>query len=118
MPQHGYSLRTLTQAGTQIDHSEDFVLDGSTLAPALLEVSLISADIEVPFAGEATDYTITFTTSLNVGPSSGCYVRYTFPENVDASGLDLTNIEGKGLFLGSRGAESTEVIDHDLLNEP
>ena len=108
----------MTQAGTQIDHSEDFALDGSAFVPAPLEVSRISADIEVPFAGEATDYTITFTTSLNVGPSSGCFVRYTFPEDVDASGLDLANIEGKGLFLGSRGGASAEVIDHDLLNEP
>ena len=36
-----------------------------------------------------------------------CYVKYTFPPEVDISGLDLTKIEGKGLFIDRSGAIKT-----------
>ena len=43
-------------------------------------------------------------------------MRYTFPEDIDASGLVLDNIKGGGLFLNSLGRESAVVIDYDVQN--
>ena len=36
-----------------------------------------------------------------------CYVKYTFPPEVDISGLDLNQIEGKGLFIDRSGSFKT-----------
>jgi hypothetical protein len=54
---------------------------------------------------------------LNIDSSSGCFIKYTFPGEIDATDLDLNAIEGKGMLVDSTGAISlfsSEDVKHNL----
>jgi hypothetical protein len=46
----------------------------------------------ISFAAEASDYTIDFTSLAPIDSTNGCFVKYTFPTEIDVTNLDLENI--------------------------
>lgn len=49
-------------------------------------------ELESPYLFDFTTYTVRFEMSSPVGPSDGCYVKYTFPDEIDISEIDLENV--------------------------
>jgi hypothetical protein len=50
-----------------------------------------------------SSYKLTFETSNPVEPSANCYVKYTFPDEIDVSEMDLTDIQGSGMLVDQDG---------------
>ena len=46
----------------------------------------------ISFAAEASDYTVDFTSTAPIDSMNGCFVKYTFPDEIDVTSLDLENI--------------------------
>ena len=47
--------------------------------------------------------------------SQECFVKYTFPEVIDITLIDLDNIEGSGMFVDASGANKTFGTDQVLV---
>jgi hypothetical protein len=54
---------------------------------------------------EITDWELSFEISHPIDPQNECFVKFTFPETIDISELDLENIEGSGMFSDASGAK-------------
>jgi hypothetical protein len=50
-----------------------------------------------------TSYELTFETPNPVEVSSDCFVKYTFPNEIDISEIDLTDIQGSGMLVDQDG---------------
>jgi hypothetical protein len=53
----------------------------------------------VPYSAEESEYTVSFTSPIPINTNSACFVKYTFPSEIDVSNLDLDNIETSGYFF-------------------
>lgn len=116
--QYGYGLRTLSRTGAQVDHAEDFMIDASEYESVELETAGVTVELSVPFANEASSYTVSFESPVDLKDDQSCYVRYQFPEEIDVSNLDIGSIQGRGMFTGSTDDEALTVTDSDLVGEP
>tara|TARA_B110000285_G_scaffold210174_1_gene251814 strand:- start:145 stop:318 length:174 start_codon:yes stop_codon:yes gene_type:complete len=52
-------------------------------------------------ANELSDYSIEFKTDILIDAQDGCFVKYTFPPELDATYIDLTDVHGSGMLVGS-----------------
>jgi hypothetical protein len=63
-----------------------------------------------PYRGDLSNYTIMFESGIPINLTSKCFVKYTFPDQIDISNLDLTDIEANGMFFD----KSKLVFKHNL----
>lgn len=104
----GYSLITFNSDGENPqDYSSQFTFDGSNLQPEQIEDSSFEVELTDFFPNEVTDYKITFETPNHIDSDAGCFVKYTFPEEIDISQVDLKNIRGSDMLVDREGAVHT-----------
>jgi hypothetical protein len=89
------------------DFSSDFSLDASSLSATAINDDTFSYELGVSFPSELTEYALTFETPNQIDSDKGCYVKYTFPDEIDISSIDKTNIQGSGMFVDDGGAIHT-----------
>jgi hypothetical protein len=62
-----------------------------------------------------SDYTIKFDSNIDVSSKDGCYVKYTFPEEMNLSKIQLAKIQGTGMLVGQDGEKAYyEAIDSNI----
>jgi len=60
-----------------------------------------------PLAGDfVSNYSINFTSYIDIGSNDGCYVKYTFPPEIDAQYLNLNEVFATGMFVQENGDAS------------
>jgi hypothetical protein len=62
-------------------------------------------DVSSFFQGDESDKIISFELSNPLENNDGCYVKITFPDEIDISNVDLTDIQGSGLLADADGNE-------------
>jgi len=90
-----------------IDFTADFSLDATSKTAAQISDDTFSYSLGVAFPTELTDYTLSFETQSMIESDQGCYVKITFPDEIDISSVDLTNIQGTGMLVDGDGAVNT-----------
>ena len=89
----GFSILTFDKHGDHpLDFSTTFALDGTGLQFAQIEDSSLIVDIVESFPNELTQYKITFETPNHIDSDAGCFVKYTFPPELDISQVDFLNV--------------------------
>lgn len=80
-----------------------------------LDESLITYDLDVVYPGEYATYTISFKSEIPMDITGSCYVKYTFPSELDVTMMDLTSISGTGLLLDSDGLSTASILKKSML---
>jgi hypothetical protein len=62
-------------------------------------------DVSSFFQGDESDKIISFELSNPLENNDGCYVKITFPDEIDISNVNLTDIQGSGLLADADGNE-------------
>jgi hypothetical protein len=88
----GFTIRTYDSDGNIYDKSGSFDLDATSLESATITDEDISIALSVPATDQISSYTISFTVDTPIETTGECFVKFTFPEEIDVSGLDLENI--------------------------
>jgi hypothetical protein len=86
-----------------IDFSTTFSLDASAFTVPELDASSLSYEIGSPFLSDFTTYKLTVDYSGPIEPSTGCFIKYTFPAEIDISEVDASSITGTGLLVDQDG---------------
>ena len=63
----------------------------------------IEAKVSNQIRAEYSEYDIKFESDRSLKSGDGCYVKYVFPDEIDISGVDLSDIKGKGMFADING---------------
>jgi hypothetical protein len=106
----GFKIKTAHQDEVTTAESSVLQIDATYYTSMLLDDSLITYDLDVVYPGEYSTYTISFKSEVPLDITDGCYVKYTFPKEIDANRMDLSSISGKGLFLDSDGKSSSSIL--------
>lgn len=78
------------QAILKIAELNEATISTSQFTLASGEVSML---IQKPIAGESSSYRISFTPEIELNPSSGCFLKYTFPVEIDPREIILNEIQ-------------------------
>ena len=66
------------------------------------------------FLDKPSNYTLTFETDIDITSGSGCFIKYTFPQEVDLSGI-LPTFTGSGMLSTAAGELSDlTAVAHNL----
>jgi len=76
----------------EIDQTAEFSLDATAFTPSLFDSADFSYSLSSNFVTTASNYTLTFKTSMDIGSHDGCFVKYTFPPELDISTMSLTDV--------------------------
>jgi len=101
----GFAIRTYDVYGNPIDFVESFDYDGTNLTLIEIDDSTFVFDISSFFPGDESDKIISFELSNPLELNDGCYVKITFPDEIDISSVNLTDIQGSGLLADADGNE-------------
>ena len=82
-----------------LDLSNKFALDASNLVHSPIDDATFSYEVHEPFLERLSTYTLTFETVNHIDSDRVCYVKYTFPSELDISELDYSSIEGQGMLV-------------------
>jgi hypothetical protein len=113
----GHQVETLDGELNFIDRSEDVSLNAEDFKAGPLNDELITYALDVAFSGEVSSYSISFEADLALNIRDGCYVKYTFPSELDVTGMDLETLAGEGLLLDSDGQSSSSVLKYSMLEK-
>lgn len=99
-----FLVKTLTNTDVDIDSSESFSQDASAYDPYPINDTNIAYTLStgIPAAFPST-YTLTFQLQNDIESPGGCWVKFTFPPEVDISQVDLTSVKGSGLLVNDEG---------------
>jgi hypothetical protein len=67
--------------------------------------STFTYEISSNFPSDETDKVISFALTNPLELNDGCYVKVTFPDEIDISNVNLTDIQGSGLLADADGNE-------------
>lgn len=112
----GFNIRTYDSDGNIYDKSSSFDLDATGLESATIADEDIAISLSVPAVDEVSSYTISFTVDTPIETTGECFVKITFPEEIDVSGVILENIQGSGLFIDETGSIITYDADDIVSN--
>ena len=99
----GFTILTLDQHGDHpVDYSSEFSLDGTGLTYSAIDAATFAYDIDIVFPSELSTYKLTFDTE-QIDSNGGCYVKYTFPAEIDISEVEVNSITGTGLLVDQDG---------------
>jgi hypothetical protein len=101
----GFAIRTYDVNGNPIDFVESFDYDGTSLTLIEVDDSTFLYDISSNFPRDESDKIISFELSNSLETNDGCYVKITFPDEIDISNVNLTDIQGSGLLADADGNE-------------
>ena len=89
-----------SQPEQKITGSKNLLIPSDSFILSVKTISNISYSLSNPNTGETTDLSITFEPKISI-PSDGiCYVKYTFPEELDIS---QATIEASGMLVDEQG---------------
>jgi len=86
-----------------LDKSIELQIDATNLLPSIISDSDLTIEMSIPALNQVTSYTLKFELPVPIDSTGKCFVKYTFPDELDISGLDLDTIQGKGLFVDRTG---------------
>lgn len=110
----GYYVRTFSSSHSLIDQTEQFSVDATGLLAPVFGQSNFEYALTSDFLDKPSNYTLTFTTDLDVTSGDGCFVKYTFPQEVDLSGLH-PEFAGAGMLVAADGDVGAFVAKGDNL---
>jgi hypothetical protein len=88
----GILIKTFDSHGDLIDRSEVLEIDATYLQSAQIEDSDIRYSLSVPAASQVSDYIFKIKINTPIQVIGVCYVKFTFPQEIDISGIDLDQI--------------------------
>ena len=100
----GIFIKTYDSHGDLIDRSVLLEIDATNLQQDQILDSDISYSLSLPAARQISDYTFKININTPMEIVGECYVKFTFPQEIDISGIDLDQIQGKGLFIDRSGS--------------
>lgn len=83
-----------------VAENQDFFIPGSAYE---LSSGSVSIQLSKPLVEFVSNFSISFTPDIEIDPSEGCWVKYTFPPEIDAQSMDLEEIVAKGMFVDASG---------------
>ena len=89
----GFKISTFTNDVQLIDESDTLSLDASSFTPQPLPQDSITIDVSKPYAHELSNYSISFIPGIPIDIESGCFVKYTFPKDINMSQLQIGNTD-------------------------
>jgi hypothetical protein len=101
----GFAIRTYMVNGNPIDFVESFDYDGTSLTKIEVDDSTFVFDVSSFFPGDESDKVMSFALISPLETNFGCYVKITFPDEIDISNVNLTDIQGSGLLADAEGNE-------------
>lgn len=107
----GYMITTYDIDSNVIDTSEAFAFDGTALTPVSVDDSTFSYEISSSFPRDETEKVISFELSNPLEFNDGCYIKITFPEEIDISNMNFDDITGSGLLANVDGTEQMFTSD-------
>lgn len=93
---HEFEIYTYdTDMTRAIDYSDNVLkLDASLFTPYPISVDSFSYMLSHHHSAELSSYLISFETEIPIDNQQGCFVKYTFPEELDVSQVILDNVHG------------------------
>lgn len=113
----GFKISTFDISSSQIDESLDFSFDGTTLIPAQISPDSFSYETTSQYFADKSDWQISFTISHLLEPLEPCFVKLTFPDDIDISQIDLDNIEGSNMLGDETGNKQILSTDKILVDD-
>ena len=81
----GNLIRTLDKNGNILSESPDVSIDGSSFSKFPMAETEFSFDLSSPFAGEFSDYKISFKSNFASRDGEKCFVKMSIPPELDFS---------------------------------
>ena len=90
-----------------------FAYDGNELQDKFIDEASFVYQISSSFPSDRVESVFSFEISNPIDLNDGCIIKFNFPEEMDISNIDLTDIQGSGLLASEDG--STQIFTSDKI---
>ena len=74
------------------------IIDASSFSPQPLLQDSITIVVSKPYAGELSNYSISFVPSIPIENDSGCFVKFVLPDEIELKNMNINETSASNLL--------------------